>query len=83
MTKKVELPERFVLASIKYKCGCKGFGYAPTSSIHVGDTVKTEVDEGTVVSIASWCTPEDEYFKVLCDVDTVDKITHKIVEVKE
>lgn len=81
MTKKVEIPERFDLVSIKYKNGCKGLGYAPTSHVNVGDTVKTAWDEGTVVSIASWCTPEDEYYKVLCDVYTVDKITHKIIEV--
>ena len=82
MTKKTEIPERFDLVSIKYQNGCKGLGYAPPCKVEVGDTVKTAWDEGTVVSIASWCTAEDEYYKVICDVITVDKITHKIVEVK-
>lgn len=81
MKDKVEIPERFDLAFIKYKNGCKGFGYAPTSRIDVGDTVKTVWDEGTVESIVNWCTPEDDYYKLIAGVMTVDRITHKIVEV--
>ena len=83
MKDKVEIPEQFDLAFIRYTNGCKGLGYAPTSRIDVGDTVKTAWDEGTVESMVNWCTPEDDYYKLIAGVMTVDRITHKIVEVNE
>lgn len=83
MKDKVEIPERFDLAFIRYTNGCKGLGYAPTSRIDVGDTVKTAWDEGVVESMVNWCTQEDDYYKLIAGVMTVDRITHKIVEVKE
>lgn len=82
MTDKFEVPERFDLASVKYKSGCKGFAFAPTSRISVGDHVITPYDEGVVQQVVSWCTPEDAYYKAIAEVMTVDRITHKIVEVK-
>lgn len=82
MTKKVEVPERFDLVSVKYKSGCKGFAFAPTSHIEIGDHVITAFDDGVVESLVSWCTPEDDYYKTIANVMTVDRITHKIVEVK-
>lgn len=83
MTKKLEVPERFDLVSIKYKSGCKGFGFAPVlSGIRVGDHVITAFDDGVVESLVIWCTPEDDYYKTIANVMTVDRITHKIVEVK-
>ena len=83
MKDKVEIPERFDLAFIRYTNGCKGLGYAPISRIDVGDTVKTAWDEGVVESMVNWCTPEDDYYKLIAGVMTVDRITHKIVEVTE
>lgn len=82
MTKKMEIPERFDLVCIKYKSGCKGLGFAPASRIEVGDHVITEFDDGIVESLVNWCTPEDDYYKTIANVMAVDKITHKIVEVK-
>lgn len=82
MTNKYEFPERFDFVSIKYKSGCKGFAIAPTSHVAVGDHVITDLDDGIVSSLVSWCTPEDEYYKAITEVMTVDRITHKIVEVK-
>ena len=79
--KKAEIPERFDLVSIKYKSGCKGLGYAPYHKVNVGDTVITGFDEGYAESVVQFCTPEDEMFKMISDIYTVDKITHKVVEI--
>ena len=80
--KKVEYPEQFTLASIKYRNGCKGYGYAPNYKVEVGDEVITGFDEGCVESIVTYCTPEDDYFKMIAEINTVDRITHKIVEIE-
>lgn len=83
MNDKLEVPERFDLVSIKYKCGCKGFAFAPVfSGIAVGDHVITPYNDGIVQHLVGYCTPEDDYYKAIVDVVTVDRITHKIIEVK-
>lgn len=88
MTKKYEFPERFTLMNIQYKNGCKGLAYSAElkdefgSQCEVGDKVITTFDEGEVASMVKYCTPEDEWFKLISQVMTVDRITHKIVEVK-
>lgn len=79
--KRPDVPQRFDVASIKYKNGCMGIAFAPVHRIDVGDHVVTAFDNGTVMSVVDYCTPEDDWYKLLCDVFTVDKITHKIVEV--
>jgi hypothetical protein len=83
MSYKFEIPERFDLVSIKYKCGSKGFAFAPTLKVKVGDHVITDYNDGIVQNLVSWCTPEDDYYKAIAGVMTVDRITHKIVEVNE
>lgn len=80
--KKAEIPERFDLVSIKYKSGCKGLGYAPYMAIHKGDSVITEFGEGYAESIIQFCTPEDDYYKMISGIYTVDRITHKVVEIE-
>lgn len=88
MTMKIEYPERFTIMSIQYKSGCKGLAYSAElkdefgSQCEVGDKVITNFDEGEVVSMVKYCTPEDDWFKLVSQVITVDRITHKLVEVK-
>ena len=78
-----EYPEKFSFVSIMYKCGCKGFAYAPLYTVNQNETVITDVDEGQITNIVKYCTPEDDWFRAVSSVMAVDKITHKIVEVDE
>ena len=91
MKEKPEFPEQFTLMNIQYKNGCKGLAYSKELNdddnfgpqCEVGDEVITTFDEGTISGMVKYCTPEDEWFKLISQVMTVDRITHKIVEVKQ
>ena len=78
---KEKLPERFDVCRIEYQNGCKGLAWCYWARISVGDRVVTNFGEGTVTHVVD-CVDEP-WFRMVSNVMTIDKITHKIVEVKE
>lgn len=81
MIKKNQVDDRFDIFSIEYQNGCKGLAYA-ADGVAVGDKVITAFGEGTVKMVVPFCTSQDDWVKLISSIYTVDKITHKIVEVK-
>lgn len=82
MKKETQMPERFHVFCIEYTNGCKSLAYAESYAIDVGDRVITTFGEGTVKMKVQYITPEDEWFRMILSISTVDRITHKIVEVQ-
>ena len=80
--KESEFPEKFDLFHISYANGCQAMAYAPMYTVNVGDRVVTTFDEGIAKAIVKYVTPDEEWFKMISNAYTIDRITHKIVEVR-
>ena len=80
--KKTEFPEMFDVLHVDYVNGYQGLAFAPQYTVEVGDHVITTFDEGTVKASVKYVTPEDEWFKLINGIHSVDRITDKIVKVE-
>ena len=80
--KKNTYPEVFNVYQINYVNGCQALAFSETQAIEVGDRVLTAFGEGTVVYMVQFCTADEPWFKMISGIYTVDRITHKIVEVR-
>jgi len=79
---KTEFPEMFDVLHINYTNGCQGLAFAPIGAVEIGDHVITTFDDGTVKASVKYCTPEDNWLKMISGMYSVDRITNKIVEVR-
>lgn len=82
MNKKSVFPEIFDVFHVEYESGCTSLAYAPSYAVEVGDRVITAAGTGIAKASVRYCTADDDWFKLINGIITVDKITNKIIEVK-